>query len=272
MLRLVLNIPLLVFQLCLTQPIVSSPELATPQPNFGIFELGSVRRLSTAMSPTLMQCSKAPTTPREEKRREEKRREEKRRRSNHFIRYFPNGLSFGTGSDDAWCRLFDIRSDRELMAYTRDDILCGITSVAFSISGRYLFAGYDDFHCNVWDTLKGERIGILDGHDNRVSCLGISADGMALCTGSWDSVLKVCYIWKDYNDLFQGGLTFLSIHADLGLSATLSPVWQFGVHWETLTTFVAVYLCGTKSCTVHVFCLRGWRGVGLFGWSEEKKK
>jgi len=107
------------------------------------------------------------------------------------VQYFPNGMSFGTGSDDASCRLFDIRSDRELMAYTRDDILCGITSVAFSISGRYLFAGYDDFHCNVWDTLKGERIGILDGHDNRVSCLGVSVDGMALCTGSWDSVLKI---------------------------------------------------------------------------------
>ncbi len=37
----------------------------------------------------------------------------------------------------------------------------------------------------------GERIGILQGHDNRVSCLGVSSDGMALCTGSWDSLLKV---------------------------------------------------------------------------------
>jgi hypothetical protein len=27
--------------------------------------------------------------------------------------------------------------------------LCGITSVAFSVSGRLLFAGYDDFECKV---------------------------------------------------------------------------------------------------------------------------
>jgi len=107
------------------------------------------------------------------------------------VQYFPNGLAFGTGSDDASCRLFDIRADRELMQYTHDNILCGITSVAFSISGRYLFAGYDDFNCNVWDTLKGERVFTLQGHDNRVSCLGVSSDGMALCTGSWDSLLKV---------------------------------------------------------------------------------
>lgn len=27
--------------------------------------------------------------------------------------------------------------------------VCGITSVAFSVSGRLLFAGYDDFECKV---------------------------------------------------------------------------------------------------------------------------
>ncbi|KGL79392.1 Guanine nucleotide-binding protein G(I)/G(S)/G(T) subunit beta-1, partial [Tinamus guttatus] len=40
-------------------------------------------------------------------------------------------------------------------------------------------AGYDDFNCNVWD------------HDNRVSCLGVTDDGMAVETGSWESFLKV---------------------------------------------------------------------------------
>jgi hypothetical protein len=34
-------------------------------------------------------------------------------------------------------------------------------------------------------------VGVLAGHENRVSCLGVSQDGMALCTGSWDSMLKV---------------------------------------------------------------------------------
>jgi WD40 repeat protein len=45
--------------------------------------------------------------------------------------------------------------------------------------------------------LKGERVYVLEGHDNRVSCLGVSSDGMALCTGSWDSFLKVLsYIYQ----------------------------------------------------------------------------
>jgi len=107
------------------------------------------------------------------------------------VAYFPNGTAFGTGSDDATCRLFDIRSDQELMCYSHDNIICGITSVAFSKSGRLLLAGYDDFNCNVWDTLKGDRSGVLAGHDNRVSCLGVTDDGMAVATGSWDSFLRI---------------------------------------------------------------------------------
>ena len=73
--------------------------------------------------------------------------------------FFPNGYAFATGSDDATCRLFDIRADQELAMYSHDNIICGITSVAFSKSGRLLLAGYDDFNCNVWDSMRTERAG-----------------------------------------------------------------------------------------------------------------
>lgn len=43
--------------------------------------------------------------------------------------------------------------------YSHDNIICGITSVAFSKSGRLLLAGYDDFNCNVWDSMRTERAG-----------------------------------------------------------------------------------------------------------------
>ena len=56
---------------------------------------------------------------------------------------------------------------------------------------RAVLGSYDDFNCYVWDTLSGKQVGCLAGHDNRVSTLGVSVDGTALCTGSWDSFLKV---------------------------------------------------------------------------------
>jgi len=107
------------------------------------------------------------------------------------VQFFPDGNAFGTGSDDSSCCLFDIRSYSRLNKYSDEKILCGITSVAFSRSGKLLFAGYDDYNCYVWDTLHGGLVDQLIGHDNRVSCLGVTEDGKALATGSWDTLLKI---------------------------------------------------------------------------------
>lgn len=118
-----------------------------------------------------------------------------------IIRYFPSGHAFATGSEDSTARLWDIRADREIGKYFSDKVSPGVTSLTFSVSGRYLFVGYDDFNCNAWDTLKQELIYQLAPHDNRVSCLGVSSDGLALATGSWDSLVRV----KNYthtNNLF----------------------------------------------------------------------
>lgn len=57
--------------------------------------------------------------------------------------------------------------------------------------GRLLFAGYNDYTVNVWDTLKCVRVCLLYGHENRLSCLQVSPDGTALSTGSWDNTLRV---------------------------------------------------------------------------------
>lgn len=118
------------------------------------------------------------------------------------VSFFPDGQGFGTGSDDSTCRAFDMRSYGEVNCFGHDKILCGITSVAYSKSGRLLFAGYDDFNTYVWDSL-GEGgthcFQFQQPHDNRVSCLGVNADGDALCTGSWDTLLKVSKYYFDHN-------------------------------------------------------------------------
>ena len=59
-------------------------------------------------------------------------------------------------------------------------------------SGRLLFAGYNDYCINVWDTLKGVRVSIMYAHDNRVTGVQVSPDGTALASSSWDSNIKVC--------------------------------------------------------------------------------
>jgi len=113
------------------------------------------------------------------------------------VAFFPDGNAFGTGSDDSSCRLFDIRAVNEVATYQTDKILCGITAVAFSKTGRFLVAGYDDYVCHFWNTCPSsnpqqqEHWWQLAAHENRVSCLGIPKTGQAICTGSWDTHLKI---------------------------------------------------------------------------------
>ncbi|KAM7285053.1 guanine nucleotide-binding protein subunit beta-5 isoform X1 [Ixodes scapularis] len=107
------------------------------------------------------------------------------------VKFYPSGDAIATGSDDATCRLYDLRADREVAVYSKQSIIFGVNSVDFSVSGRLLFAGYNDYTVNVWDALKCVRLSILYGHENRVTCLKVSPDGTALSTGSWDFTLRV---------------------------------------------------------------------------------
>mmetsp|Transcript_22820 Transcript_22820/g.26840 ORF Transcript_22820/g.26840 Transcript_22820/m.26840 type:complete len:360 (+) Transcript_22820:65-1144(+) len=115
------------------------------------------------------------------------------------VNFFPDGRAFGTGSDDASCCFFDMRSYGTVNSFASPRIMCAITSVAFTKSGRILFSGCDDFAINGWDTTSPKSnetpafqfTPVNGGHDNRVSCLGITPNGQALCTGSWDNILKI---------------------------------------------------------------------------------
>ncbi|XP_020250495.1 guanine nucleotide-binding protein subunit beta-like isoform X2 [Asparagus officinalis] len=65
------------------------------------------------------------------------------------VKFFPDGQRFGTGSDDGTCRLFDMRTGHQLQVYGQrhednDNDAPIVTSIAFSISGRLLFAGYSN--------------------------------------------------------------------------------------------------------------------------------
>lgn len=108
------------------------------------------------------------------------------------VDFFPNGYCVGSGSDDSICRLFDLRAYGTLNRLWKPQLVVSVTSVAFSKSGRLMFAGYDADTCYAWDTVSTDgAYHELKGHSERVSCLGVNSSGEALCTGSWDKTLAV---------------------------------------------------------------------------------
>ncbi|ETO16593.1 guanine nucleotide-binding protein beta subunit [Reticulomyxa filosa] len=113
------------------------------------------------------------------------------------VQWFPDANCVITGSDDGSVRLFDIRSYRQINHYVNQsnkslhsEDPAGVTSVAASKSGHYIFTAYDNGHVYMWSTLRGDYLYDLP-HDSRVSCLGVSDDGYALATGCWDFNLRV---------------------------------------------------------------------------------
>ncbi|CAM9015996.1 unnamed protein product [Wickerhamomyces anomalus] len=67
----------------------------------------------------------------------------------------------------------------------------GITSLDFSQSGRLMYSCYTEHGCMVWDLLKAEIVGKLEGHNNRVSHVATSPNGLAVATASWDTTMRV---------------------------------------------------------------------------------
>lgn len=112
------------------------------------------------------------------------------------VSFFPSGHCVGSGSDDAECRVYDLRSCGPVSIMRADGIIAGVTDVAFSASGRILFASYAEAVCRAWETTAPADDGVFQelrgAHTDRVSCLALNSTGQALCTGGWDT--KVC-VW-----------------------------------------------------------------------------
>lgn len=106
-----------------------------------------------------------------------------------------DGVTFGTGSQDGTARIFDLRARAEICKFgkiTQEEE--GLTSISFSRSGRVMFGGHSDSNVLAWDVLGDKATPTFflnQAHEQHVSCLGVSPNGDALCTGSWDTMLKL---------------------------------------------------------------------------------
>jgi WD40 repeat protein len=107
------------------------------------------------------------------------------------IRFFPNGNAVASASDDATCRLFDLRAQREIQCFTNDRLLSDATSLDFSLSGRFMFTGYGEYTVCTWDTMHGTLINQVNMFEDRVTSVATSPDGMCFAATSWDGFVRI---------------------------------------------------------------------------------
>ena len=108
--------------------------------------------------------------------------------STHFL---GEQQAFLTGSDDGTVNLWDLRSQSCIAKYSQEENSSCIVDVTASGTGRFILASLDDKICVAWDTLTGEKVQTLVGHEKRISSLSVSPNGSALCTASWDRTLRI---------------------------------------------------------------------------------
>lgn len=151
-------------------------------------------------------------------------------------------------------------------------------------TGRLLFTGYNDYTINVWDVLKGNRISVLFGHENRISRVRVSPDGTAMCSASWDSTLRVSrplWIWicallisllkwllkRNKKYAFKYWIMFLQRPVTRGLMTSLGLNSLAGRLWLPATCIYALIEKLLAFLTLRCFCLHTDLGVVLLSGS-----
>lgn len=114
----------------------------------------------------------------------------------------------------AWDRsidLWDLSSGYPFKIFSKTTgIAC---SVACHPKNQHILSGHNDGTLRVWD-VKGERVGIFNGHKNYLVAIACSQDGKHVATASYDQLVK---LWDSSNyqclKIFSGHTnSILSIH------------------------------------------------------------
>jgi WD40 repeat protein len=101
----------------------------------------------------------------------------------YSLDYSPGGDWIISGGRDKTIKLWDATTGRE--AFTIKDNFVrtgGIATVRFFRDGERIISVGDN-KISVWDVRTGQRLILLDGHSDRVTCVAISPDGTRIASG-----------------------------------------------------------------------------------------
>ena len=109
---------------------------------------------------------------------------------------------FAVGLSDGNVYVRDAASGAELTRFTAERTRTWVRSLAFSKDGQRI-ASASDNNVRVWDTVSGDEVMCLEGHEDVVTSVSFSPDDQLIVSGSEDRTARIwdCENWMEVNCL-----------------------------------------------------------------------
>jgi WD40 repeat protein len=139
------------------------------------------------------------------------------------LAFQPGGLMLASGHDDGIVRLWDYAGGRlsyELrgpISPSNTSPPSAVSALAFSVDGSKLAVAAEDRSILLWDVNKGEMLGCLLGHTDRIPALAWHPDGRRLVSAGWDATARV---WDTFASV---PLILLNSHEGLVQALAFAP-------------------------------------------------
>ncbi|XP_010554801.1 PREDICTED: U4/U6 small nuclear ribonucleoprotein PRP4-like protein [Tarenaya hassleriana] len=106
------------------------------------------------------------------------------------VSFSPNGYHLASGGEDNLCRIWDLRMRKSLYTIPAHSNL--ISQVKFEPQeGYFLVTASYDMKVKIWSGRDFQHVKTLSGHEAKVTCLDITADGSHIATVSHDRTIKL---------------------------------------------------------------------------------
>lgn len=104
----------------------------------------------------------------------------------------PDGQTLVTASADKTIKIWDFHKGKVLRTIENDAAMfAGFNAVAFSPDGQTIATASDDDMVKLWDAIAGNKIAVLDSHNNWVCSVAFRPDGVLLASGGYDKNVRI---------------------------------------------------------------------------------